>query len=45
MRVVAGKVRERLQVSPGVSDDELRVRAEKLVKSGYATYLLGLLAG
>jgi glucose-1-phosphate thymidylyltransferase len=27
-----------------LSDDELRVRAEKLVKSGYGTYLLGLLA-
>ena len=26
-----------------LSDDELRVRAEKLVKSGYGTYLLGLL--
>jgi len=27
-----------------LSDDELRVRAEKLVKSGYGTYLLDLLA-
>ena len=27
-----------------LSDDEQRVRAEKLVKSGYGTYLLGLLA-
>jgi glucose-1-phosphate thymidylyltransferase len=27
-----------------LGDDELRVRAEKLVKSGYGTYLLGLLA-
>jgi len=27
-----------------LSDDELRVRAEGLVKSGYGTYLLGLLA-
>jgi glucose-1-phosphate thymidylyltransferase len=27
-----------------LTDDELRVRAEKLVKSGYGTYLLGLLA-
>ena len=26
-----------------LSDDELRTRAEKLVKSGYGTYLLGLL--
>jgi glucose-1-phosphate thymidylyltransferase len=26
-----------------LTDDELRVRAEKLVKSGYGTYLLGLL--
>jgi glucose-1-phosphate thymidylyltransferase len=26
-----------------LSDDELRVRAEKLVKSGYGSYLLGLL--
>ena len=26
-----------------LSDDDLRVRAEKLVKSGYGTYLLGLL--
>jgi len=26
-----------------LSDDELRARAEKLVKSGYGTYLLGLL--
>jgi glucose-1-phosphate thymidylyltransferase len=26
-----------------LSDEELRVRAEKLVKSGYGTYLLGLL--
>ncbi len=26
-----------------LSDDELRDRAEKLVKSGYGTYLLGLL--
>ncbi len=28
-----------------LSDDELRVRAEVLVKSGYGTYLLGLLEG
>ena len=28
-----------------LSDEELRARAEKLVKSGYGTYLLGLLAG
>lgn len=28
-----------------LSDDELRVRAEKLTKSGYGTYLLGLLDG
>ncbi len=28
-----------------LSDDELRARAERLVKSGYGTYLLGLLAG
>ncbi|MCA5892771.1 glucose-1-phosphate thymidylyltransferase RfbA [Isoptericola sp. NEAU-Y5] len=28
-----------------LSDDDLRVRAEKLVKSGYGTYLLGLLDG
>jgi len=28
-----------------LSDDELRVRAEKLVKSGYGAYLLGLLDG
>lgn len=27
-----------------LSDDDLRVRAEKLVKSGYGAYLLGLLA-
>jgi glucose-1-phosphate thymidylyltransferase len=27
-----------------LTDDDLRVRAEKLVKSGYGTYLLGLLA-
>ncbi len=27
-----------------LTDDELRVRAEKLVKSGYGAYLLGLLA-
>ena len=27
-----------------LSDDELRARAENLVKSGYGTYLLGLLA-
>ena len=27
-----------------LTDDELRVRAEKLVKSGYGSYLLGLLA-
>jgi glucose-1-phosphate thymidylyltransferase len=27
-----------------LSDEELRVRAEGLVKSGYGTYLLGLLA-
>ena len=27
-----------------LSDDELRVRAEGLLKSGYGTYLLGLLA-
>jgi glucose-1-phosphate thymidylyltransferase len=26
-----------------LTDDELRVRAEALVKSGYGTYLLGLL--
>ncbi|MBN8883060.1 MAG: glucose-1-phosphate thymidylyltransferase, partial [Salana multivorans] len=26
-----------------LTDDELRERAEKLVKSGYGTYLLGLL--
>jgi len=26
-----------------LSDDDLRVRAEKLTKSGYGTYLLGLL--
>ena len=28
-----------------LSDDELRERAEQLVKSGYGSYLLGLLAG
>ncbi|HRA77035.1 MAG TPA: sugar phosphate nucleotidyltransferase, partial [Propionicimonas sp.] len=28
-----------------LSDDELRLRAEALVKSGYGTYLLGLLEG
>ena len=28
-----------------LSDDELRVRAEKLVKSGYGTYLLGAAGG
>jgi glucose-1-phosphate thymidylyltransferase len=26
-----------------ITDDELRMRAEKLVKSGYGTYLLDLL--